>query len=194
MASNASATKMIRAPRGICSPLRPSGYPVPSQRSWWWSTQSATGSTPRLSSIRKPICGWRSSTSRSDSVSELERRDPVDHRLGGDHGRALVEARQEKREFVAAEPERLAALAQPPGDLREDAVARGMAEAVVDPLEVVDVDQAERQRLRVVLGSDELALQPLVEVAMVAEPGERIGEREPHRAQLAERRALVERD
>ena len=65
-------------------------------------------------------------------------------RLGGGHGRALVQARKQQRELVTAEPERLAALAQPPGDLRQDAVAGRMAEAVVDPLEVVDVDQAER--------------------------------------------------
>ena len=33
-----------------------------------------------------------------------------------------------------------------------------------------------------------------MEVAVISEPGQRIGQREPHRAQLAEGRALVERD
>src|SRR6266852_1344149 len=36
MASKASATAKIRAPSGMSSPRSPSGYPVPSHRSWWW--------------------------------------------------------------------------------------------------------------------------------------------------------------
>ena len=69
-----------------------------------------------------------------------------------------------------------------------------MAEAVVDLLEVVDVHEAEAERVALRLRVGELALEPVVEVAVVAEPGERVGERQPHRAQLAEGRALVERD
>jgi len=42
----------------------------------------------------------------------------------------------------------LAALAQAQCDLREDAVTGGMAVAVVDPLEVVHVDEAQAERLR----------------------------------------------
>ena len=54
-----------------------------------------------------------------------------------------------------------------------------------------------RQRLKlhaVPLGLDQLALEPLVEMAVVAEPGQRVGQREPHRAERAVGRALVERD
>ena len=69
-----------------------------------------------------------------------------------------------------------------------------MAEAVVDPLEVVDVEEAERDERVGLVGERQLALEPLVEVAVVAEAGQRIGEREPHRAEGAVRRALVERD
>ena len=69
-----------------------------------------------------------------------------------------------------------------------------MAVAVVDVLEVVDVDEAEAECVSVLLCLGQLALQPLVEVTVVAKAGERVGEREPHRLQRCERRALVERD
>ena len=125
---------------------------------------------------------------------EVERRDPADDRVRGRERGGFVVLREQDRELVAAEPERLAALAEPSGDLRQHLVAGRVAEAVVDPLEVVDVDEAERQRQIVLLRRSELALQPLVEVAMVAEAGERVGEGEPHRRQGAVLRALVERD
>ena len=69
-----------------------------------------------------------------------------------------------------------------------------MAEEVVDALEVVDVDEAEAEGAAVSLRLDQLALEPLVEVAMVAEPGQRIGQCELHRAERTVGRALVERD
>ena len=40
----------------------------------------------------------------------------------------------------------------------------------------------------------QLALEPLVEVTVIAEPGQRIRERQPHRPQRAVCRALVQRD
>src|SRR5262249_57139774 len=92
------------------------------------------------------------------------------------------------------EPERLAALPEPAGDEGEDMVAGRMVVGVVDALEVVDVDEAERERRSGLLGGEELALEPLVEVAMVAEPRQRVRQREPHRAELPEGRALVQRD
>jgi hypothetical protein len=120
--------------------------------------------------------------------------DPVHDRLRRDPCAVLVPAGEEDGELVAAQPERLAALAQVRGQLREHLVAARVAVAVVDPLEVVDVDQAEAERVALRLRVGELALEPVVEVTMVAEPGERVGEREPHRAELAEGGALVERD
>ena len=69
-----------------------------------------------------------------------------------------------------------------------------MPEAVVDLLEVVDVDEAERDRSVLLLRVEQFALQALVEVAVIAEAGEWIGEREPHRPQRPVRRALVERN
>ena len=126
--------------------------------------------------------------------AELGLRDARDDRLRGRERQLLVHARQQHGELVAAEPERLAALAQPRRDLREDAVAGRMAELVVDALEVVDVEEAQRDDAAVLVRLRELALQALVEVAVVAEPGQRVGEREPDRVQRPVRRALVERD
>ena len=48
---------------------------------------------------------------------------------------------------------------------------------VVDRLEVVDVDQRERQRALVARGAGDLGVQALLEGAVVGEPGERVGER-----------------
>ena len=85
-------------------------------------------------------------------------------------------------QLVAAEPERLAALAEVRVRLREHLVADGMAEAVVDQLELVDVDETEAERIVLRLRVGELALEPVVEVAVVPQPGQRIGQRQPHRA------------
>src|SRR2546422_3179730 len=69
-----------------------------------------------------------------------------------------------------------------------------MTEAVVDLLEVVDVDEAERERGMLFLGVQELALKALVEMTMVPEAREWIGEGESHRAQRSVCRSLVEGD
>ena len=57
-----------------------------------------------------------------------------------------------------------------------------MAEEVVDPLEVVHVDEAEAEGAAFALGLDQLTLEAVVEVAVVAEAGQRVGQRELHRA------------
>ena len=86
--------------------------------------------------------------------------------------------RGKRRRVEASAHQHVDALA----DLAQHAVTCGMSEAVVDPLEVVDVDQAEGEGLALLLGQRQLALQALVEVAMVTEFRERVGEREAHRA------------
>ena len=78
---------------------------------------------------------------------ELRGADALDDRAGDRDAVARVEAGEEDGELVAAEPEALAALAQPRRDLAEHAVADRVPVAVVDLLEVVDVDEAERERL-----------------------------------------------
>jgi hypothetical protein len=70
--------------------------------------------------------------------AEIETWPPCSHAAVGDafddglcdrEAFVLVAAREEECELVSAEPERLAALAEASGDLREHAIADGMAEA-----------------------------------------------------------------
>ena len=121
-------------------------------------------------------------------------REALDDRARDREALVLVAPRKQEGEFVAAEPEGLAALAEACRHLREDAIADRVAVPVVDLLEVVDVEQDEREREPLVLCLVQVVLEALVEVAVVAEPGERVGERQAHRLQRAVHRALVERD
>ena len=75
-------------------------------------------------------------------------------------GRAssALRAGEQQRELVAAEPEGLAVLAEACADLGEHPVSDRVPEEVVDALEVVDVDHAEREGDAARLCSDELAL------------------------------------
>ncbi len=125
---------------------------------------------------------------------QLERGDPVDDRFADDDAVLLVASGQEQRELVATEPEGLAVLPQARGELRQNVVARRVAETVVDALEVVDVDEAERELAVLLAGAHELELEPVVEVPVIAKPGERIGEREAHGPQRVVGRALVQAD
>ena len=80
----------------------------------------------------------------------------------------VVEAGEEQRELVAAEPERLAALAKAGRDLSEHLVAGRVAVLVVDPLEVVDVEEADGHEPAGLLGACQLPLQSFLKVAVVA--------------------------
>ena len=120
--------------------------------------------------------------------------DPADDRARGRDRLRLVVLRKEERELVPAEAEGLAVLAKRRRQAGEDAVAGGVPEEVVDPLEIVHVDEAEAEAAALALGLDQLTLEPIVEVAVVAEPRQRVGQREPHRAERAVGRALVEGD
>ena len=64
-------------------------------------------------------------------------------------------------------------------DLLEDAVAVLVAELVVDPLEVVEVDDDQRQLAAVATVACELLGQALAEDPVVADPGERVALGEP---------------
>ena len=65
-------------------------------------------------------------------------------------------------------------LAHALGDLGERGVAGEMADPVVDSLEVVDVDDHERETARVAVRARDLSRERLVEVAAVVEPGQRV--------------------
>ena len=98
---------------------------------------------------------------------DADPRDPFDDRLGRGDGLALIVFGEQKRELVAAEPEGLTVLPQGCGEAGENLVAGRVAEQVVDALEIVDVDEAETEALTVPLGLDQLALEAIVEVAVV---------------------------
>src|SRR4029078_9285453 len=97
-------------------------------------------------------------------------------------------------ELVAAEPESLAQRAEPARDLGQHRVAGRMAVAVVDLLEVVEVEEADGERAARGGRLLEVHLELLLEMAVVPEPGERVGERESHRPQRVVGRALVPGD
>ena len=91
-------------------------------------------------------------------------------RVGLPLGRA-----DQREELVAAEAgerrRRRGVVAQPLGDLDQQRVADGVAEAVVDALEVVEVDEHDRDRLA---GRGQHRLQALAEQRAVGQPGQRI--------------------
>src|SRR6185437_1628462 len=64
-------------------------------------------------------------------------------------------------------------------ELPQDAVADRVAVAVVDPLEVVEVGEDERERLSEALGARELGRELVVAVAAVREAREPVHERLP---------------
>ncbi len=96
-----------------------------------------------------------------------ELRGVVRRRLRHDH-RELVAA------DAAADVDGPDLVAEALRDLGEDGVARQVADAVVDGLEVVEVDDQERQPPVVALRAERLAAKRLVEVALVEEAGERV--------------------
>ena len=88
---------------------------------------------------------------------------------------------QQQRELVAADAGEQVLAAQQGvqarAERRQHAVAGGVAGEVVDRLEVVDVDQRERQRALVPGGAGDLGVEALLEGAVVGEAGQRVGER-----------------
>ena len=102
-------------------------------------------------------------------------------------------------ELVAAEPRHRVALAQvmaqAPRDVLQQAVAGLVAEAVVDVLEAVEVDEEERELLAAPLRERERTLQRVHEHRAVGQPGELVEVREPADALLgAARLRYVARD
>ena len=110
---------------------------------------------------------------------------------------ARVDARQQDRELVAAEAGddvgRAQPLAQHARDARQQAVAGGVAEGVVDGLEAVEVEHERGALGAVAAHVREVPRELLLEAAAVREPGERVvvgevaqlGGRREQRAQVA---------
>ena len=115
-----------------------------------------------------PAAGERPPNRLVDAVRHLQRRRHA--ALLDEHG-----------ELVAAEPRRGVARAdageQPPRQLDQQLVAGGVAEGVVDVLEVVEVDEEHRDPLARSPRACERVLEPLGEQHAVGEVGERVVER-----------------
>ena len=105
------------------------------------------------------------------------RRERSQHPLGDRAGfrDRVVDARQHHRELVAAQPRddvlRAHGMPEPAGHGDEQRVADGVAERVVDDLEVVEVDEQDAERLR---AGRELGAQALHEQQPVGQLGERV--------------------
>ena len=71
MASNTSATATTLPILGMLSPVSPSGYPLPSHRSWWDRTPAAIGSKScdNDTRISPPTAGWRRISTHSAVVN-----------------------------------------------------------------------------------------------------------------------------
>ena len=103
----------------------------------------------------------------------------------------LRRVHQEHRELVAAEArddrEVPRVLDQEPRDLPQRFVARAVAEAIVDVLEVVEVEEDERDRLGEARVTLPLLLDAHHEVSAIVDVGERVLERQVLEARVADR-------
>ena len=129
------------------------------------------------------------------AVRELGGREPPVHAIEGAVGRPGRVPREQHRELLAADPVGAALAALLADDARDEpqhVVADRVAEAVVDVLERVEVDQPERHQLVLLRRVGEHAAQLELERAVVAEAGERVRLGGAHGHHGAVRRAQVE--
>ena len=104
---------------------------------------------------------------------------PLADALGDGARHVLLRAGQHDHELVAAVAGDLVVRArlgaQRVGDAAQQRVARRVAELVVDPLEVVEVDQHAAERLAVAVGARDLLSHAHLHRAVVEQAGERVG-------------------
>ena len=114
-------------------------------------------------------------------VRHVHLRDRLTDLLGSLRGVLAGCAREHERELLTAHPTRdvgtARLLAEEAPDRREDAIARLMAERVVELLEEVDVHHEHADRRRLTRPALDLSLERLVGVAAIVETGERIADR-----------------
>ena len=122
---------------------------------------SDAGSSPSAGYVEMPMLAVTWILAAGQRIRPADRVQDV-LRDGGELARigAILDQHDE---LVAAEPRHGVALAQvmaqPPRDVLQQAVARLVAEAVVDVLEAVEVDEEERELLAAPLRERERALQ-----------------------------------
>ena len=100
---------------------------------------------------------------------------------GQDDRAADVGVRQEQRELVATDSERSVGMPDRGSDqraeLRQQLIANSVAARVIDALELVDVDEHERERGAVAPGAVDHAPDRLLERAVVAQAGQAVAQR-----------------
>ena len=109
--------------------------------------------------------------------------------------RLRLSAREDDSELVTAEAERSDAVrrtSEEPGDLDEHLVSERMPVGVVDPLEVVDVDEAEAEPRAVLCRGVERRCEPELVGAVVADQREAVRVRVAGRTSGCQRGALVQ--
>ena len=118
-------------------------------------------------------------TLRPSGVGIWRSRDRLPQALGQARGAVEPRVREDHRELLAAPARRLVdlarALADRAGGRLEHAVAREMAEAVVDQLEIVEVEHHEPDRRAEALRALDLARELLLELAAVEQLRQRVG-------------------
>ena len=111
--------------------------------------------------------------------------------LGQLEGVRRLGACQQDREFIAAESRAGVAGANlrlgTARDFLQRLVARQVAEAIVDLLEMIDVDHEAGERLAGTFGARQLFAQPVVEVAPVVPAGEEVGDPAAQQARAVHR-------
>ena len=119
----------------------------------WYIARSASRISSSASRVAAAVGDADAEVDADQLVAGVHRRlERAQHPRG--HGAGLrdgiVDARQHDRELVAAQPGddvlRAHGMPQPAGDGDEQRVADGVAERVVDDLEVVDVDEQHAER------------------------------------------------
>ncbi|MNE67137.1 hypothetical protein D3C80_1627280 [compost metagenome] len=89
-----------------------------------------------------------------------------------------IAARAQHHEFLTTQPTEHVGAPQPVVDALAQAaqhmIAHCMAELIVDPLEMVDVQHDDGQVLLVAMGTLQFRLEPLLEIASVVDAGQGI--------------------
>ncbi len=112
-------------------------------------------------------------------------------------GRSGLEVVEQHEELVAAvageHPPRLLDAPEPGGDPAQQPVARHVPERVVDELEVVEIDEQQRDGVLALARAGHGGAQPRVELRAVREPGQRVVAGQPAQLRLGLLEPLLER-